>query len=240
MIENDEPDGTAQGSSLTYRPVDASIETGQSASHGSSLTRVLHECRAAQNRLRGYWASRGRMPALRVFPKAKVIVARSAVMEGTGTLHLGNRWPRGLFYPSAATFGPNSRTTISGTFRVFSNFSFSVAAGARLRIGSGYMNSGSHFLCMNEITIGDECQFGEQVIIRDDDHHWIDDRPRSAPINIGNHVWVGARAMILKGVTIGDGAVVAAGAVVTKDVPAGALVGGVPARVIRKNIVWRA
>jgi acetyltransferase-like isoleucine patch superfamily enzyme len=54
----------------------------------------------------------------------------------------------------------------------------------------------------------------------------------------GNHVWIGMRAMILKGVTIGDGAVVAAGAVVTRDVPARALVGGVPARVLRNDVEW--
>lgn len=54
-----------------------------------------------------------------------------------------------------------------------------------------------------------------------------------APINIGHDVWVGARALIMDGVTIGDGAIVAAGAVVTKDVPAYAIVGGVPAKVLR-------
>lgn len=54
-----------------------------------------------------------------------------------------------------------------------------------------------------------------------------------SPIAIGNDVWIGARAIVLDGVTIGDGAIVAAGAVVTKDVPPYAIVGGVPARIIR-------
>ena len=55
-----------------------------------------------------------------------------------------------------------------------------------------------------------------------------------APIVVGNNVWIGSHATILKGVTIGDGAIVAAGAVVTKDVPANTIVGGVPAKPIRK------
>lgn len=56
----------------------------------------------------------------------------------------------------------------------------------------------------------------------------------SKPINIGDNVWVGANAMLLPGVTIGDFSVVAAGAVVTKDIPSGVLVGGVPAKVLKK------
>jgi acetyltransferase-like isoleucine patch superfamily enzyme len=54
------------------------------------------------------------------------------------------------------------------------------------------------------------------------------------PVTIGAGVWVGARAMIMPGVTIGDGAVIAAGAVVTKDVPPNTLVAGVPARIVRE------
>jgi acetyltransferase-like isoleucine patch superfamily enzyme len=57
----------------------------------------------------------------------------------------------------------------------------------------------------------------------------------SAPITIGNDVWIGAKVVILDGVTIGDGAIIAAGAVVIKDVEPYAVVGGVPARVIRKR-----
>ena len=62
---------------------------------------------------------------------------------------------------------------------------------------------------------------------------------KSAPIMIGDHVWIGFGATILGGVTIGDGAIVAAGAVVTKDVPPKALVGGVPAKVLRSDIEWK-
>jgi acetyltransferase-like isoleucine patch superfamily enzyme len=60
----------------------------------------------------------------------------------------------------------------------------------------------------------------------------------SAPVHIGSHVWIGARALILKGVRIGDGAVVAAGSVVTRDVPSRALVAGNPAQVIREDVSW--
>lgn len=78
------------------------------------------------------------------------------------------------------------------------------------------------------------------MIIRDSDNHSIkkEGYKKTKPIRIGNHVWIGLRATILKCVTIGDGAVIAAGAVVTKDVPPKSLVGGVPARVISTNVEW--
>jgi acetyltransferase-like isoleucine patch superfamily enzyme len=56
----------------------------------------------------------------------------------------------------------------------------------------------------------------------------------SAPIFVGNNVWIGANATILPGVTIGDGSIVAAGAVVTKNVPINVIVGGVPAKIIKR------
>ena len=54
-----------------------------------------------------------------------------------------------------------------------------------------------------------------------------------APIIVGKNVWIGSNSTILQGVSIGDGAIVAAGAVVTKDVPANSIVGGIPAKLIR-------
>lgn len=193
-----------------------------------------------RSRMRGYRAGHGRVPMLRVFPQTKARIDKSASIDGSGTLKLGNRWEDGRYYPSFAFFGRDSRTAVSGHFTFYSNFHLGVAAGARLRLGSGFFNNGSLLICGSEITIGENCMFGEQVVIRDDDSHEIDGHPRRAPITIGDNVWVGMRAVILKGVTIGDGAVVAAGSIVTKDVPAGALVGGVPARVIRKDITWQS
>lgn len=85
--------------------------------------------------------------------------------------------------------------------------------------------------------IGDGCQIGHNVVFATLNHGMKpEDRPTTypAPIVLGKNVWVGSNATILQGVTIGDNSVVAAGAVVTKDVPADTVVGGVPAKVIKK------
>jgi len=78
------------------------------------------------------------------------------------------------------------------------------------------------------------------VIIIDSDAH-----PLSYPgyvmskdVRLEGNVWVGSRAMILKGVTVGAGAIIAAGAVVTKDVPSHSVVAGIPAKVIRENVAF--
>ena len=72
----------------------------------------------------------------------------------------------------------------------------------------------------------------------DSDAHMIDGRRNTKPIRIGNKVWIGAGATILAGVTIRDGAVIAAGSLINKDVPEKALVGGVPAKIIREKVEW--
>ena len=88
------------------------------------------------------------------------------------------------------------------------------------------------------ITIGEFAGFGPQVMLITGAHQIGESGCRLGslepkPIHIGNGAWLGARCTILPGVTIGDGAVVAAGSLITKDVPPNALVGGVPARLIR-------
>ena len=109
--------------------------------------------------------------------------------------------------------------------------------GKNIRLGKNvFINSGCCFQDQGGIEIGDGCLIGHQVVMATLDHVQDPDRRADmipAPIVLGKNVWVGAHATILAGVTVGDNAVVAAGAVVTKDVPANAVVGGVPARIIR-------
>jgi len=103
-----------------------------------------------------------------------------------------------------------------------------------------FLNRDVKLICRRRITIGRRCEIGWDVSITDSDfHQLLGGGPATAPVVIGDHVWIGARATVCKGVTIGDGAVVAAGAVVVDDVPAGALVGGVPARVMRRDVAWK-
>jgi len=92
--------------------------------------------------------------------------------------------------------------------------------------------------CVERITIGKKCAISWDVSIMDSDFHSIDGQLMSQPVEIGDHVWIGSRVTILKGVKVGDGSVIAAGAVVTSDVPEKSLVGGVPAKILKKNISW--
>ena len=108
---------------------------------------------------------------------------------------------------------------------------------AELIIGNNtFVNTGTILSASNRIVIGNNVQIANQVILMDGDFHGVDDRDvMKVPgeIIIEDDVWIATRAMILKGVTIGKGSTVAAGAVVTKNVPPYTLVGGVPAKVIR-------
>lgn len=109
----------------------------------------------------------------------------------------------------------------------------------RIRIGSHtYVNRFTMLDASDSIVVGQRCMIGPSCYITDHDHGIEAGTPiaqqalRSARTSIGNDVWIGAGAVVLKGVTVGDGAIVGAGAVLTKDVPAGAVVVGVPARVV--------
>lgn len=120
-------------------------------------------------------------------------------------------------------------------FRMFPPFHADF--GMNIHIGKDvFINEGCCFQDHGGIWIGDGSLIGQQVVMATLDHD-LDPAHRQdmfpGPIRIGRNVWVGAHATILRNVTIGDGAVVAAGAVVTKDVPPNTVVASVPARVVK-------
>ncbi|MCL4528653.1 MAG: acyltransferase [Chloroflexi bacterium] len=109
---------------------------------------------------------------------------------------------------------------------------------AQIRIGaSSSITNGCEIVAQKSVIIGEHCLIGPETVIYDSDFHGIapeqrHTKGRIVPVILADNVWVGKRAMILKGVTIGRDAVIAASAIVVKDVPAGAIVGGNPARII--------
>jgi acetyltransferase-like isoleucine patch superfamily enzyme len=111
-----------------------------------------------------------------------------------------------------------------------------VERGAVLRVGDNTRLNGCHISASYMITIGNNVRIAPEVLIIDSDYHSVQDHfavGKKCPIVIEDDVWLASRSMILKGVRVGKGAVVAAGAVVTKDVPPYSVVAGVPAKVIQ-------
>lgn len=145
----------------------------------------------------------------------------------------------------------NGRTTIirmdkgssfhvKGNFDIYYDGDIICFENAKLEVGSGFCNSNVKIRCSKKITIGNDVAISHDVTIMDSDAHYIDyeNYEISKPVYIEDNVWIGTRTTILKGVRIGKGSVVAAGSVVTKDVPPNSIVAGIPARVIKQNITW--
>ncbi len=112
-------------------------------------------------------------------------------------------------------------------------------AGGTLEIGERTLvNYGGSIAAADLVRIGARCLIGTHAIIMDNDFHHIEPErrlefPKSRPVVIGDNVWIGARVIVLGGVTIGDDSCIGAGSLVTEDIPPRTLAAGVPARVIR-------
>jgi hypothetical protein len=131
--------------------------------------------------------------------------------------------------PSSNTIGLNRRCF------------FSAGAGATLQVGDGCGFSGTVIAAQQQITLGQRVMCGANVTITDTDRHPTDALARqrgepgaSAAVDIADDVWLGMNVVVLKGVRIGAGAVIAANSVVVSDIPSGCLAGGQPAKVLRQ------
>jgi acetyltransferase-like isoleucine patch superfamily enzyme len=111
----------------------------------------------------------------------------------------------------------------------------SCARQGRLTLGKNvFLNQGVRIACSQEISIGDNALIGDETVILDNDYHGVANSPaKAAAVTIESDVWLGTRVIVLRGVTIGRGSVVGAGAVVTRSIPPFSFAAGVPAKVIK-------
>ena len=164
--------------------------------------------------LRPWWEVRARFGGTRVVVGRRFSLQGTVVFRGPGTVVFGDN----VVVASRATPFTHSRE-------------------ARIEIGDRSFVNGTRFGCAQSIKIGADALLGD-ARITDTDHHPVSRRrstdhslsPVVKPVRIEDNVWVGAGAVVLKGVTIGRDSVVAFAAVVTKDVPPGRVVGGNPAQ----------
>jgi acetyltransferase-like isoleucine patch superfamily enzyme len=170
--------------------------------------------------------------------------ARLLVRLGTLKLRLGRR----LLLDGLAFVGPGCSLELGREATLELGRWSWVGHGCKIRVHEGNVSIGAKTVLGQECTIsafqhvsiGRECVVADRVMLIDFDHGMVEvERPirlqgiYKRDVRVGNNVWIGYGACILRGVTVGDNAVIGTGAVVTRDVPANAVVGGVPARVIR-------
>jgi len=179
--------------------------------------------------------------------KSKAI-SQSVTLKGSGQVFIRSTYVRLADKSDKNDIVIGDHAMISGTL-VSENH-------GKINLGTYvYLRENSTIGAVNSITIGDYTSIADFVVILDNNNHPIHPEDRkikssspkgsdyrkwrhsdSAPIVIGQNVWIGSFARICKGVTIGDNSIVAANAVVTKDVPANAIVAGNPAKVVKTDI----
>lgn len=177
---------------------------------------------------------------LKVHPKVNMHISDKSNLIFNSTLEIGRTYEGRPYNNTSLRIFENATLMVQRDFKINTGANITVYPNAKLQLGSGYANNNVKIDCNTTITIGNRVFIASDVIIKDGDGHVINNKPEkmSQPITIEDNVWIADRAIILKGVTIGAGAVIAAGAVVTKDVPKNSLVAGVPAKVIKENIEW--
>ena len=178
------------------------------------------------------------------YPKAVVDIDKDARVQLNANLHIGKDHFKGSKCETFFKMKKNASLFVNGEFKMMYGSTIQIFDNGKLTLGRSYINSDTLIACRKNIVIGDGVMIARGVKIYDTDYHNILDAQNNilnpdADVIINNHVWIGVNAIILKGVTIGEGSIVAAGSVVTRDVPSRCMVAGNPARVIRENVIWK-
>ena len=151
-----------------------------------------------------------------------------------------------LIHSSISIYGNNNKIIIGSNCFFYETDIHIEDFNGKISIGKNTSICGkTHLACIEgkAIEIGENCLFSSDIVVRTGDSHSIlnMDEKRTNPsmdVYVGNHVWLGKDAIIMKGVNIGDGAIVGMDSMVTKDVPERSIVVGKPARVIKNNVHW--
>lgn len=176
----------------------------------------------------------GNKSIIEISKNAKIIFTNKG-----SRLYINKSWTRKNPFYSHLTMGENAKIIVNGVFSFYPDTKIGIHSNAVLEIGNGYINSNATITVRKNIKIGNNVIIGPNCTIRDTDDHLIDSNTEICKeIEIQDNVWIGTNVIILKGVTIGEGSMVAAGSLVNKSIPIKSLVGGVPARIIRRNISW--
>jgi len=150
--------------------------------------------------------------------------------------------PASVQFDGAAYFIGSRNISIGHESRIGRNVELGTEETGKIEIGRHVrINRGTTIFAYDKISIGDDTMIGEFATIRDANHgiepgEKVRSQPhRAEKIEIGKDVWIGRGAVILPGVTIGDGSIIGANSVMTKSIPAGVIAVGAPAKVIKKR-----
>lgn len=158
-----------------------------------------------------------------------------------GSLELGLNKVKGSKTETLIRLRNNAVWDVKGYCGLSYGTTLELNDGARLESGYFTVNSNSVLVVNRHMTIGDDVMFGRNVVIYDSDFHSLNNKEIiSEPVVIGNHVWIATNCMVLKGVHIGDGSVVAAGSIVKEDIPKYVVIGNeTKQKIFSESVQWK-
>ena len=212
----------------------------------------LHNVPSLVHATLNYWLFFGRhidsigKARARIHPSARLLVQNSRIVVDDGVLSVGY-FPD--WFPALGCKDICEIRLRNSTLRAIGNVDLRPgvtiwAVNANVVIGNGtVINGPAEITSRVGVKIGSHCSIAKDTVIMDCDHHkhaLAGEKPEDVAkeVIIGDHCWIGHNVTILKGVKVGEGSIIAAMSLVTKDVEARSMVGGVPARKIKENIIW--